>query len=376
MSRLAELVNEYVQQYLTSKPNLTASTKESAPATKAWLASLGLVPTAAFSEARIHYLYYRIARNLIQASGGNPEDLKFAVEDATPYLVLIDSFHASNKAENEPLIRKAIAVEAAELFYASSRPERFDLFNHMSAGELFFVDVDSLLLEALCNYHVDWEIPQVVHVAHLVRKILHGYKARGGHFHVVEFDCNRFYWQNSPSKLMLRDVITAHLNTLSKANTPQEFHYKRFPNWWEEGKNSWKQYVRRYGPEFVVVNDGEQLLPADAAASKTFSLVLDDKDAEERGKQILLDSAETGRDAVTMLRSFVMSLIADRIHVVFSSRQVYKDNAIVAFVIRAHSSKFRPLTALMPCAELWWQDRVNSIAKPADYTDEIGRAHV
>lgn len=200
--------------------------------------------------------------------------------------------------------------------YAKIRPERYDLFNHMSAAEMFFIDGDSLLLHVVTNRHVNWELSQTVHVVYLALQLLHDLASRGGRYHVVFFESNEWIWAHAPQKRLLRAVLRLALK--QRAKEPEApFSVFEFPDWHGE---KFSQHVDAFQPEFIYLNDGEQV--ADDAATLIEGEVTAD--------------AKTSRDAaVRMLHKMVAAFLSRGVHVAFNSRLIHKDNAIVAFVARS-----------------------------------------
>lgn len=213
---------------------------------------------------------------------------------------------------------RLLVSHISDLFYSTCRPERLDLFGHLCAAELFFVDGDSLLTEALCSPLVDWTCTQPMLVVFLAEQLLSRLANRGGKFQVIFFDCHQWIWNDRPQFSLIRQLLVNHLNSSSNVEV------QNFSNWWEL-KKSYKSYHSRFMPEFVLVNDGEQ-----------FPRLL--------GESI-------AADALVMYRAFFVSVVASRSHIVYTSRLCFRNNAALAFVVRAKSDRFVPAASCIPCLQ-------------------------
>jgi superfamily II RNA helicase len=216
----------------------------------------------------------------------------------------------------------------AELFYSTSRPERFQLFNHLSAAEIFFVEFDSLLLECASNLNVRLDLVQPLHIVYLAESLLRKFLSRGGKFHVVYFERNQAVYSQVPQLAAARCILAERLRKSADAHG---FHFKHFASWSHSGKHSYAEYHARHQPEFVLVNDGEQLAGINASELKMTS---------GDNTEILGKRSNRFRQ---VLRMFAATVIGLRTHVVFTSRLLFKDNDILGFVIRAQSRRFVPL---------------------------------
>ncbi|KAJ9444773.1 hypothetical protein DIPPA_08920 [Diplonema papillatum] len=77
-----------------------------------------------------------------------------------------------------PLDPEALsAQEFVSDAYGKWIPERLDLFHDMSAEEGFLIDGDALILEAFCNWNVEWPegYGQQLHVAYLVENLMRNF---------------------------------------------------------------------------------------------------------------------------------------------------------------------------------------------------------
>jgi hypothetical protein len=226
----------------------------------------------------------------------------------------------------------ACAKHLVAHFYATSRPERFQLFNHLSAAELCFVDLDSLLIETISNVHVRWDLTQPLHIVYLAERLLARFAERGSRMHIIAFDSNAELYRDVPQLALIREVLSQRLASTAEANG---FVFKKFPCWSTEGKQSYMEYHTRHLPEFVLINDGEQLAgiaPSEFTASA--------KQPAPFGPR--------ANDFAAVFRYFAAFVIGMRTHVVFTSRLLFKDNDILGFVVRARSDRFVPLSTCLP----------------------------
>ena len=199
--------------------------------------------------------------------------------------------------------------------YGRWAPERMDLFHDVSAPEGFVVDGDSLIMDAFSNWNVEWPegCGQQIHVVYMVEKFLDDFAMRGGLFSIAFFECNRAMWVHDPSKLLARDLIIRHL----KATVPKAVHL--FTNWWSDSR--WETYLNQHIPPFVLMNDGEQV------------------------KDIMFNGGADEQniaDVQFILHAFMVDCVVRRLHAVYTTRLVHKDNFIHGFVIRSSSKRFMP----------------------------------
>ena len=315
-------------------------------AADAWLAQRGLERGGLLSDATLDILRMRLARD---AEG---EPMSFD-PTATEYSKHIHHGFAQTLARQVAAGPAAVAaldtettLQATQLFYVTARPERFELFAHMSAAELFFIDLDSLLAEMLSNQHVRWDAVQSMHVIYLAERLLTQLLQRGAKFVVVAFDCHARLWHRAPQFAAVRWLLLERL-TEAASRVGSGFEVKRFAEWW--GKE-YREYHERAMPEFVLINDGEQFAtpkghlfanPGAAEFRPPASVGATTPDA------LLLPEAD-GALFVTMLRLFQLFTVSQRAHVAFTSRLVMKDNGVLAFVTRAYSGRFVPAGRLAP----------------------------
>ena len=402
MHPIIDKINELIHQKITRDGKVIYSDDLHLEIVKAIIAKLG-IESPVFS-ARYPYLIYRLAYRFLQARSSDGSDFqRFSYYDkcTSSYLTLIASYILTTNTNSDGLqlsevlpditiksiahtqvvavcrfcyldLVRYVAEESTQLFYFTHRPYRLDLFKHLSAEELFFVDIDALCVEAMSQVHIDWVNIQSIVVVQVVRRILNDYLIRKGNFHVIEFKCNQRLWISSPQKLLLREVIRVHIKALCKEH---RIKYKAFPSWWSDTPETvfdvstsilgtvqsspcaWVQYLRRYSPEFVVLSDGEQiaspeevlLTPHDPVKSQsnTFTLPSNTESAQ------FFESIEDRRSASLMLRALVLHTIAMHFHVVYISRQVAKDNSIYTFVVRTNTFLFIELRNLLPCLSYW-----------------------
>lgn len=279
-----------------------------------------------------------------------PERRVFRNSSETNFRRLIAIF--VNGKDSQPRFKRAVAAVSATMFYATSRPERFQLFNHMSASELFFVEGDSLVLEALSNTHVRLDAVQSLHVVYVVERYLNNLLLRGGKFHIVFFKSNERLWQRAPQLLAVRQVIQQRLTAAADRNG---FVVKQFDSWVGVGKGSYEEYHQRHMPEFVLATDAEELTPG-IDEFRTCTAV---------PNAFPIASPTT----VATLRLFILRIIGLRTHIVFTSRMIFKDNDALGFVIRAMSSRFVPAAQLQPVVQAFFDGSAAPAALPALSTE-------
>eukprot|EP01061_Rhynchopus_euleeides_P034169 TRINITY_DN578_c0_g1_i1.p1 TRINITY_DN578_c0_g1~~TRINITY_DN578_c0_g1_i1.p1 ORF type:complete len:2128 (+),score=1061.57 TRINITY_DN578_c0_g1_i1:428-6385(+) len=93
-----------------------------------------------------------------------------------------------------------------------------------------------------------------------------------------------------------------------------------FTTWWSDPR--WEQFLRVQIPSFILLNDAEQvqhiMFPPGFADEQAIA------------------------DVQFLLRAFMVDCIVKRLHAVYTTRLVRKDNFIHAFVIRSSSKRFLP----------------------------------
>ena len=238
--------------------------------------------------------------------------------------------------QNPDTARHIISTHTVDLFLATSRPERFDLYYHLNASDAFLVDGDSLVMDALCNVHVDWQLLQPLMVAHLVEKLLRDLIRRGGRFIIVFFACQRGLWSKDPQKLAVRELLRHRLTSKASANG---FSVQQFADWWSP---AFSAFVAATKPNFMFMTDGEQLVNNTQIVHRQYAgggAALTANAAASSGTTAAL---LTEVDARTVVHSLVVRCLALQLTIVLSSRLLYKDNAILAFTLRSRSQVFVP----------------------------------
>lgn len=285
-------------------------------------------------------------------------------ETRNTYFALIAAIiERGNEAQLEVLEQQLVRA-LVDLYYTGARPQVYELFSHMAANELMVIDGDSLLLAAMSNANVDWDLMQSLHVAYLAHKFVTDFKNRGAKIHVIFFDCHDWFWAKSPQKRLIRNVVKQLLS--ARADQPDApYAFFNFPSYY--GKH-FKEYLAVHSPEFIVLNDGEEMT----------ATPIDDVSAENTaasGKVIsyrsILGCEEHGAKAAAALHRMMVHFVANRIHVVYSSRQVHKDNNIFGFTVRASSAFFVPFEPLCPILEAQSRSDAKAFANE-DTVDEIG----
>ena len=282
--------------------------------------------SALLSSPHVNALLEKLCTSII----GEPIPTIADIKTRDSYLQLIGQVVAKKDAALLKKTSDAIVGLLVDLYYAAVKPEVCEMFSQLSASELMMVDGDSMLIEAFCNMHVDWNMMQSLHVSQLVHNFLQGLLDRGARMQVVFFKCHEWFYDDVPQKRLIREVIKRLLLTrASQENAPfAAFEFASF--YCPEFQN----HVRTYKPEFIIVNDGEQMWPVNAADAENFVGVL--------------GSGTVGPAAARALHRLVITLVSLRVYVVYSSRQVLKDNGIMVFTIQAHSSNFIPFEAIAP----------------------------
>lgn len=284
-----------------------------------------------------------------------------------------------------PIIEGELLRAAVDLHYATARPELCDMFIHLSACEMFFIDGDSLLMAALSPPAVDWDLIQPLHVMYNVQKLLYDLHTRGARFHIVFFDSSMWIWQAAPAKLFLREVLTKSLTSLSESNAKFSLVVRNFPSFHCE---AFCEYINTWEPEFILISDGEQLgalnsfqsFFVNSVSAATFAknrkkdnnssnrntvAIEGDKDEEEtnndknvfkksgkapyeqkRAYRSLVEDEIVGDKAAFYYRCIHMWATAQRLKVVYFPRIIYKENAMIVFAVRVDGERFERAVTL------------------------------
>ncbi|CUM57951.1 ATP-dependent DEAD/DEAH box RNA helicase, putative [Bodo saltans] len=267
-------------------------------------------------------------------------------EEARLCWLFVGIYYQGSPKEQQEEIHQLLVKVAVELHYTVIKPPMFDIFAHLSANEMFFIDGDSLFIEALSKPAVDWQLMQSAHVNFFVQRILQELLHRGARFHVIFFDSSRWLWKKAPQKLFLRELIKdTLLNLASKAQS--QFVVKNFESWQSA---EYKSHFESFDPEFVLMTDGEQM-----AAQTTLQAGYTLTSNTDNTFQSVVDDVTVGNDAATYYHCFLMDTICSHAQVVFSSRLIFKDNAVLSFVVRSSSDRFAQYLSL--------QAETNTLAK-------------
>jgi hypothetical protein len=193
------------------------------------------------------------------------------------------------------------------------------------------------LLHCAHELHVRWDLTQCLHLVYLCERLLQCFNDRGAKFHLIAFDEYDALYASAPQLRLARSIL---LQRLEAASAQHGFHFKRFDDWTRTGKGSYVEYHSRHLPEFVLVNDGEQLA---GLAPTEFQL----QSSTDRHR--LLDTKSDAAAAAMQL--FAAVVIGLKTHVVFNSRLVFKDNDILGFLCRAQSTRFVPSARYAPVSK-------------------------
>jgi len=327
-SELLALLTSVVQREFPNAPT-PGNAPDVVPAAKQWLAKWTVTVEQPTLMTEVHVLSVlgRVCSFIAKSPIAAPSSV-----DEVRYCWQFLGIVLQQKSEDEEAQRALGLValrEAVEVHYAICRPTMFDIFAHLSANEMFFVDGDSLVLEAMSKPVVDWDLMQPLHVNFFVQRILQELIARGARFHVVFFESSRWIWKHVPQKLFVRDLVRDTLVNLSgRASIP--FIAKNFSSWFSQ---EYRDHFKEYDPEFVMMTDGE------SAAEQTLLHVSYTTLAANTFRSVVGDEA-MGSNLAAYYHAFMIDTICTHAQVVFSSRMVFKDNAVIAFVVQSSSDRF------------------------------------
>ncbi|KEG11867.1 ATP-dependent DEAD/H RNA helicase [Trypanosoma grayi] len=287
-----------------------------------------------------------VLRSRPQAKDADIGSLKSEEEERVAWKFLNGALEA-DKAVIRPVIEDELLRTAVDLHYATARPELCDMFVHLSASEMFFIDGDSLFMAALSPQCVDWDLIQPMHVMYNMQKLLSDMQRRGAHFHVVFFDNALWMWEKSPVKLFMRENVRQALLSLSENNTEADLTVRNFPSYHSE---AFEEYMRQWEPEFLLMSDGEQL--GSLTPLQTFFVNRDTANNESSGSKeenpyrlkqayrSLVGDEALGEKAALYYRCMLLWAAARRLKVAYSSRIIYKENAMIVFTVRVDGLGF------------------------------------
>ena len=284
-------------------------------------------------------------------------------ETRQSYFTLIAGIIERGTDEQLEALEEAIVRDLVSLYYTGARPSVYELFSHMAANELMLVDGDSLLVAAFCNANVDWSLMQSLHVAYIAHKFIMDFKTLGAKIHIAFFDCHDWFWAKNPQMRLIRNIVKQLLAT--RAEQPDApFAFFNFASYYG-GK--FKAYLDLHSPEFIVLNDGEEMTaaPIDEESAKNAAQA-----KKVPNFKSVLGCEAHGAKAAAALHRMMVHFVANRIHVVYSSRLVHKDNNIFGFTVRASSAFFVPFEPLCPILEA--QSRADAKAFAADADESAG----
>nr|CCC47002.1 putative ATP-dependent DEAD/H RNA helicase [Trypanosoma vivax Y486] len=258
---------------------------------------------------------------------------------------------------------------AIDSHYATARPELCDIFVHLSASEMFFIDGDSLFMAAISPYNVDWDLVQPLHVMYNAQKLLYDLKCRGARFHVVFFDSMLWIWEKAPAKLFMRGNLRLALQAATKSNGWADFFVCSFPSYHSE---EFSAYLRKWEPEFILMTDGEQLgslnklqalFAGDAVDEASVDALDESRDTssdedngvdpplpppQRRPYRSMVEDEALGDAAATYIRCMLLWASSQRLMVVYSSRIIYKENAVIAFAVPVDDTCFERALEIGP----------------------------
>lgn len=251
--------------------------------------------------------------------------------------------------EMRAILNRQLTAAAVRLHYATARPRQFDMFVHLSASEMFFIDGDSLLLAALASQQTDWDLTQPLHVMYNAQALLHRMQSRGARFHVIFFENQLWFWKRAPQKLFIRENL--RLALMHAAANPastlvvdcfESYHCPAF-----------EAYVQQHEPEFFLVSDGEQL-----GHSSELHRLYENHPADAATEAMQLKCPyrsyvedEAHGDTISLYYHCLQSwAIAHRVKVGYSSRIISRENAIIVFAVTIDSSYYGRSLALVESA--------------------------
>ncbi|CCW61448.1 unnamed protein product [Phytomonas sp. EM1] len=244
------------------------------------------------------------------------------------------------------LIDRSATKAAVQLHYAITRPKQLDMFVHISATEMFFIDGDSLLMAALSSQQVDWDLMQPLHVLYNAQFLLRRMQRRGARFHVIFFEKTLWFWSKSPQKMFIRENLRETLTSVSESNPSTGLVVKVFESYHCE---AFEEYVKHYEPEFFLISDGEQL-GTPGPLHKMFNngdLTPEETVTEKkRPYRSIVDDEALGDEVSFYYHCFQTWAMAHRITVAYSSRIISRENALVVFAVISDSVSFARALAI------------------------------
>lgn len=270
------------------------------------------------------------------------------------------------KAVEDPrvleLVDREVCERAIEYHYATLRPRQFDIFVHLSGSEMFFIDGDSLLMAALSSPHVDWDLMQTLHVHHHAQSLLYRLQSRGARFHVVFFKDQRWFWEKSPQKLLMRENLRLVLEEVTESNPQCGFSVSNFESFSDP---KFVEYMQTYEPEFILMSDGEQLGKEGWLHSMYHNTEVEVEHEESKtAYRSLVDDTKLGDEVSFYYHCFLVWAHSKRLKVAFSSRVVVRENAVIVFAATARSAQFTRALFLESVAVSLAKEHVRDICLP------------
>ncbi|KAF5225268.1 hypothetical protein ECC02_001815 [Trypanosoma cruzi] len=307
-------------------------------------------------------------------------------EERLAWKFLIGALTAKN-SEILPVVEAELLRAAVEYHYATARPELCDMFVHLSASEMFFIDGDSLFMAALSPQSVDWDLIQPLHVIYNAQKLLYDMHCRGARFHVVFFDSLLWIWESAPAKLFMRENLRKTLMSLAENDAKVGLSISNFSSYHSE---AFETYVKQWEPEFILMSDGEQLgrlnplqaffvHPSAANNTHDSRRKANYTDADEanpyrlrrRYRSIVEDEA-VGDKAALYYRCMHLWAATRRLKVAYSSRIIYKENAMVVFTVRVDGASFERAVTIEFDVQALAQSMEHEVQLPAISSASLG----
>lgn len=238
----------------------------------------------------------------------------------------------------EHVVDDELSKAAVGYHYSTLRPRQFDIFVHLSGSEMFFIDGDSLLMAALSSPHVDWDLMQPLHVHHNAQALLYRLQSRGARFHIVFFDNQRWFWEKSPQKLLMRESLRLVLMEVAESNALCGFSVFNFPSF---SSTQFVTHTETYDPEFILMSDGEQLGSPNWLMSMYHNTEVEvQQDDFKSLYRSLVDDEKVGEEVSLYYHCFLLWAQARNVKVAFSSRVVARENAVIVFTATVRSAQF------------------------------------
>ncbi|SCU64604.1 ATP-dependent DEAD/H RNA helicase, putative [Trypanosoma equiperdum] len=289
-------------------------------------------------------------------AGGIVGTLKHEEEERNAWKFLVAAVQKDGKMR--AVIEEELLRTAVEHHYATARPELCDMFAHLAATEMFFIDGDSLFMSALSPPYVDWDLIQPLHVMYNAQKLLFDMECRGARFHIVFFDSMLWMWERAPAKMLMRENLRLALTAASECPGGSRFTVRTFPSFHSE---AFETYLKEWEPEFIFMSDGEQLGSLNPLQEFFVNPEVETTNASSgvnssgavavparRPYRSIVEDEEIGNDAAMYIRCLLLWAASRRLKVAYSSRVIYRENSMIVFTMGVDGSTLERSLGIEP----------------------------